>query len=349
MFYISVYSAQDMAKAKEEIDNLKTQVRNLQDANKTLGFGVEEVKKTDTFSYYTGFSYLTFVSLLNFLCPPNFKMVYEVGRKEAASMQYDNCLLLTLCRLRHNFGLKDLSIRFRITLQTTGVVFNSWLDHLYFKFGQISIWPHRDKIISNMPSDYKKHFPNTLVIIDATELKTESPAALGLQSQLYSSYKSHTTLKALVGCDPNGALMFVSTLYTGSISDKKLTEDSGFYKLLQELKQNGYILDGDGVMADKGFTIHEELNKLDMVLNIPPFCTTGQQMSSGDVNLTQKIARHRIHVERFISKVKTHSILSNVIPTSVFKKVNEIWTVCCFLTLFQGGYLKSGPDSVVSE
>jgi hypothetical protein len=69
-------------------------------------------------------------------------------------------------------------------------------------------------------------------------------------------------------------------------------------------------------MADKGFTIQEELNKLGLVLNIPPFSSCSSQMSSSDTNLTQKIAKHRVHVERVIAKVKTYKLLSHKIPTS---------------------------------
>jgi hypothetical protein len=43
--------------------------------------------------------------------------------------------------------------------------------------------------------------------------------------------------------------------FTGSISDKAITEQSGFYDLITQLKQHGYVKEGDAVMVDKGFTI----------------------------------------------------------------------------------------------
>ena len=52
--------------------------------------------------------------------------------------------------------------------------------------------------------------------------------------------------------------MFISGLFTGSISDKVITEQSGFYELLSLLKVQGYVKEGDAVMADKGFTIEKE-------------------------------------------------------------------------------------------
>ena len=96
---------------------------------------------------------------------------------------------------------------------------------------------------------------------------------------MYSDYKSSTTLKALIGCDPSGSVTFISELFTGSIPDKAITEHSGFYDLITQLKQHGYVKEGDAVMADKGFTIGRELKELGLSLNIPPFSASGSQMS----------------------------------------------------------------------
>ena len=57
-------------------------------------------------------------------------------------------------------------------------------------------------------------------------------------------------------------------------------------------------------MADKGFTIAEELGKIRINLNIPPFVSSGSQLSQADVSLTHKIAQHRIHVERAIRRIR---------------------------------------------
>ena len=51
------------------------------------------------------------------------------------------------------------------------------------------------------------------------------PASLSLQSQWYLSYKSHTMMKGLTAIVPNGAFIFISTLY----SDQELTIKSEFF------------------------------------------------------------------------------------------------------------------------
>lgn len=339
---------------EDTISKLKAEIKELKDQqtseDQKPSFGVDEVlrregKMKNVFKYYTGIVYVRFAGLLAFLVPDGSSINYEKGRKDIKKLSLQDGLFLTLCRLRHNFGLKDLSIRFKLSLQSSGIVFNTWISLMYFKLGQLCIWPHRDVIINNMPKDFKHDYPTTLVIIDGTEFRTQAPCALGLQSQLYSDYKSSTTLKALIGCDPNGSVIFASELFTGCISDKQICEQSGFYNVLETLKLQGYIKDGDAIMADKGFTIREELSKLNLLLNIPPMASSTSQMSVSDTILTEKIAKHRVHIERLIAKVKTYKMLSVRIPTSLFKNINKIWSVCCHLTLFQDVFVTDSKHS----
>ena len=105
---------------------------------------------------------------------------------------------------------------------------------------------------AKMLVEFKKHYPTTRVILDCTEILAKTPSSLLLQSQLYSSYKSHTTLKGLIGISPHGPITFVSSLYTGAISDKEITICSGILDLVEA---------GDSVMADKGFDIEDPLRE----------------------------------------------------------------------------------------
>ena len=104
---------------------------------------------------------------------------------------------------------------------------------LYFFLGNQPIWSTRECINKLMPDSFKELYPLTRVIIDCTEIYVQTPSSLLLQSQLYSSYKSNTTLKGLIGIAPHGAITFVSSLYTGSISDKEMTRFSGILDLLE--------------------------------------------------------------------------------------------------------------------
>lgn len=113
-----------------------------------------------------------------------------------------------------------------------------------------------------MPESFKAKYPSTRVIIDCTELFIQSSSSLINQSLTFSSYKHHTTVKFLVGISPSGVITFVSDAWPGKTSDRQLTEECGLLELLEP---------NDSVMADKGFTIADLLEKRQCFLNIPPF------------------------------------------------------------------------------
>lgn len=328
---------------KEENKNLRKKCETLEGQQQELS--IEKINRSsvkDVFQYYTGLPYVTFLVLFNFLVPNERENPVKYSEKHNACsrLALKEQLLLVLCRLRNGFHLKDLAFRFNISSQVVSVTFNSWIQFMYKKLGYLSLWPHREVIMNNMSSQFKADFPNTLAIIDCTELKTETPSSLSAQSQLYSEYKSSTTLKALVVTDSRGSFMFSSPLFTGSISDKEICEKGGFFDVLKDLLKEGFIQEGDSIMADKGFRIDKELAELKLKLNIPPFSTKAGQMSASDVNLTRKIAKHRIHVERIMSKIKNFKLLSRKIPVTLFSNINEIWMVCCYLTSFQNVLVK---------
>ena len=100
-----------------------------------------------------------------------------------------------------------------------------------FDLEWVNIWPSREAINTTMPEDFRKAYPSTRVIIDCTEVKCAMPSSLLLNSELFSTYKNHTTLKGLVGISPSGAITFISQLYTGSMSDREIVERSGILDL----------------------------------------------------------------------------------------------------------------------
>ena len=190
----------------------------------------------------------------------------------------------------------DLTTRFNVSVSCISNIIISWANFLYLRLGSLNIWPSKETVCQTMPLSFKDQFPNTRVIVDATEIKVEIPSSLVLQSQTYSNYKSTNTLKGLVGISPSGRITFVSQLYTGSISDRELTERSGFLNLPFD--------SNDTIMTDKGFDIQDILDNYGLKLDIPLFLHKQEQMSAADVAMTRKIANKRIHVERAISKIK---------------------------------------------
>ena len=203
---------------------------------------------------------------------------------------------------------------------------------------------HRRVTLDNMPKKFKEDYSNNIIIIDCTELKIQCPSSLVLQSQSYSNYKSTNTLKSLVGADPKGGFMFVSQLYTGSISDKQIVTRSGFLELLSSKKEVSEVEDRDSIMADKGFDIEEDLKNIGLQSNIPPFLKEKPQFNENEVIRTQTIAKHRVHVERAIGKVRNFLIFNTRIPISSLGTINQLWTVCCLLSNFMNPVLSDEED-----
>lgn len=153
------------------------------------------------------------------------------------------------------------------------------------------------------------------------------------RAQTYSSYKAHNTVKFLVAIAPNGYIMHVSDAYGGRASDKLIMRECGI---------NDYLVRGDEVMADCGFTLEPELEVKGIKLNVPAFTKgTGfdidmsrvllrflfffpgkAQLGERDVTMTRRIAAVRIHVERTINRVKTCRIFKQSLPIRSKKTIS---------------------------
>ena len=290
----------------------------------------------DKVRFYTGFSTIgLLMACFNFLGPCVNKLNYWHGSSQTT--QVKSCkgrkrilppleeFFLVLVRLRLGLFEQDLAYRFGISQATVSRIIFTWINFLYLQFKQIPLWPPRALTLSNMPAVFKERYPSTRVIIDATELFVEQPRLTELQQLTFSNYKNHNTYKGLVGISPSGAVVFVSDLFPGSISDKELTRRCGILNLLES---------GDSVMADRGFDIEEDLVLLGAKLNIPPFLRGKAQLSAKEQVETRRIASLRIHVERAMEQIKNFHIFDKPLPSSLSDVANQTFFVCTVLTNF---------------
>ena len=286
----------EVKKLKEPAVTTTGNSTRTEETKSNMTASIRNSKIKNLFQSYIGLTFVAFTTLFNFLVPNENPVVFPRKRTDIQKLLVCDQLLLVLMRLRGVFLVKDIAFRFSLSEQSVSELFSSWIGYVFCQLGQLSWWPHRDTISNRMPAAFKKSFPRSLAIIYCTEIKTETPASLKVQSQCYSDYKSSTTLKYLVVVDPMGALMFVSALFSGVISDNEICVQSGFYEYLSKKIAQGYLIAGDAIMGDKGFTINKELEDLGLRLNIPPFASSAAQMSASDVAYTNLIAAHIIHV-----------------------------------------------------
>ena len=283
----------------------------------------EDLKnKEKKLNFYTGIqSAAAFEIIFDELSTNEKELKKHVGKRK--ELRWIDEFFLVLMRLRLGLLLCDLADRFCISISTCGNLFERWTVFLYVNFSQLVQWPTREQIRATMPHSFVHHFPRCRVIVDCTELFTRTPASLISQSLAYSHYKSNMTWKALIGITPNGVLSFVSDLWLGSISDQQIVLKSGLLDLLEK---------GDAILADKGFDMAKHTAERGIELIIPPKKKKANQMLARDIILTRRIASLRIHVERYMARVKKFRILNNVLSTTT--KANEIWHVCNALTMF---------------
>ena len=61
------------------------------------------------------------------------------------------------------------------------------------------LWPERDILKMSMPMSFRSKFGKCACIIDCFEVFIERPSDLKARAQTYSTYKSHNTMKFLIG------------------------------------------------------------------------------------------------------------------------------------------------------
>ena len=95
------------------------------------------------------------------------------------------------------------------------------------------------------------------------------------------------------------------------LSDKTITQDSGFFNCIEP---------GDVILADRGFTIEDDIAVYGAKLIIPSFTRGKKQLSLEDVERSKQLSQVRIHVERVIGLLKNKfTILKGPIPVNVIK------------------------------
>ncbi|CAB4043829.1 partial, partial [Paramuricea clavata] len=144
--------------------------------------------------------------------------------------------VLTLMKLRLNMPFEDLAYRFGISVPTVSRIFLSWMIVMDVRLSPLIKWPEREDLWRTMPQCFQFSFGHkTTVIIDCFEVFIDRPSNLLARAQTYSSYKSHNTVKVLIGITPQGTISFGKD----TIERNLTLEDDNMWK--NHCFHNGYF------------------------------------------------------------------------------------------------------------
>ena len=100
-----------------------------------------------------------------------------------------------------------------------------------------------------------------------------------------------------------------------------------------------YLLPGDVIIADRGFTCDDYARMALAEVKTPPFTKGKKQLEKVQVDWSRELSQVRIHVERVIGVLKQkYTILQGVMPISVVAdkdeqdaSIDKLVRVCCAL------------------
>lgn len=232
-----------------------------------------------------------------------------------------NCLVLTLMKIKLDLSYTAVGDYFNIDRRVAQRIFSSVLEFITFRTKSLIRWPTREEVNKDLPEVFRKGFPNTISILDCTEIPIEVPSSLYIRNHCYSMYKGTHTIKYLIAVAPNGTTTFISKGYGGRASDTHITNTCGILSLFKP---------GDLVMCDKGFP-KIQVNKV--VTVIPPRAKPDQkQFTPKQMKTTREIASARVHVERKIQRLKIFKVLKNQMDFNLLPYADQIMHLIAVIT-----------------
>ena len=184
--------------------------------NVSPSFRFEDLTRDSDVRFYTGFiNTEIFKTIFNHLLPKTRNMTYWDGHKKTSFLsEVDRTLspfppmrrgpsrkltleqefFLVVVKLRVGLLQHDLAHRFQISVGKVSQIFITWIKLLSKELGVLIVWPSKGQVRRTLPDCFKKLYPNVRVIIDCTEIFTETPSSLEVQCLLWSEYKHHTTV-----------------------------------------------------------------------------------------------------------------------------------------------------------
>lgn len=276
--------------------------------------------------FYTGLeNYSKFIFVFSTLgdIVNNLKYFYGSPPKTIDPIQQ---FFMTLMILRQHKTFEEISMMYLISLKQITNIFITWVRFMALQWRKIDIWIDKPTVKVFMPMSFKDKYPNTRIVIDATECPIKKPRLPKAQQITFSTYKNRNTVKFLLGIAPSGLITYVSPCYGGSASDRQIIERSN---ILQRFDYN------DEIMVDKGLNVQDIFLPYGVKVNMPAFFKKGSQINENTLRQNRKVASERVHVERVIGLLKTYKILTQPMNRTETLLSSDIVFICAMLVNFR--------------
>ena len=249
-------------------------------------------------------------------------------------LKLEDEILLTLMRIRLDPPIEDLAFRFKISASHASKICTTFFVLLARELEPLIYWPTPEETLAFKHPHFSGDFNKVEGIGDCTEQVIQKPANSKAQYQTYSTYKSRNTQKKLIFCTKGGSISFVSRSYSGSASDRFITEDSNVVQKFHP----GFI-----AMFDKGFTVQDIFLPRQVKVKVPPFVRSKRQFTPSEISECKRIARARIHIERVMGRLKEFRLLDHTLPLTLLDIIDEVWLIAAAITNLQPPLVKGQP------
>lgn len=228
-----------------EKQNIEQLLKAVKEEKKEFGWTFIQ---PDRFKYLCGLNENEFITIYDCLKPFLHTMSYEgckTSENTRRKLSKEDKLLACLIICRHALHLGVMAWIMNISECTMSRIFEAWMTFGNAVFSKINLNHPKHLIDKMMPKAYRNlGYSHTVLVLDATEIKTTGFSDLMANELFFSDYKNSHTVKALVCLTPHGtACTKIPDVYPGSITDTHLTDIAGALD---------NVLCHDGVLTDKG-------------------------------------------------------------------------------------------------
>ncbi len=215
----------------------------------------------------------------------------------------DQQIAVLLCKLRTALSNEQIGFLFGVCERTIANYLNQTreelLKHLVPKYINNN---KRSELIAHNTEMAKILFDisddKACCIFDATYRLAQKSSNFAGQKQLWSEQKKMPLVKPMVGCTPDGYILYVLGPFDATHNDATILKDcfSRYSEILSSIHE------GDTILVDRGF--RDVLNFLREVKNLKVFCPGLGQLDTIEANASRFVTKIRWIIEQVFGRLK---------------------------------------------